>query len=351
MAKKTKNNFTLLFLLISSLLLSCSKNDGSLEMISENQNKEDFSIFLTKYEELPSDDPGYKLIEIQIALRNNTKDTWAEVDRYFTSFPVTLTSSDGFTYKSHEYRETCEYHESRERDSDDIRRVCSSGISGGGDFKPIYGIIPPGFQVLFVEEEWKVAEAVSNFTYDLELPIYVGNEKQIYDFTLELDNNNIQAYTTPFINNMSWSDYKKWGVKNSLILNPGDSYSDDFGKLTFSNSFELDKSVTGFYYAYMDVEVQNASKAYELELKNPNATSCLIGPDYTYGCLNNATADVIYVNPAQTASFRVDQMYHSYDVNIPETVKFPTCFFAPDLKWEINNEKYEKEFNLIICEE
>jgi hypothetical protein len=174
-------------------------------------------------------------------LRNNSKDLWGRVDWSFTSYPATLTSADGIVYKSGEYRTTCNYIE---RDTDVIERVCSEGISGGGELKPANsgGIIPPGFQTLFIEEEWKVGEAINDFTYDLSLPVYIEGDKDSYDFSekrtynysIKLDSKNIQPYTSQFVDNMSWSEYQKWGAKNVLLLNPGDSYDFGFGKMTFS---------------------------------------------------------------------------------------------------------------------
>jgi hypothetical protein len=60
---------------------------------------------------------------------------------------------------------------------------------------------------------------------------------------------------------------------------------------------------------------------------------------------------MVVVNPSQSATFQIEQCYGYADVYPGTDVKYPTCFFAPYIKWEINDEKTEKKINLILCEE
>jgi len=324
--------------ILSFLVTSCAIAKSS------STNTNDFYIYLTEYEEKPSEDPGYKEIEFQIVLVNQSKDKWGWLNWFYDSFPAKLVSDDGIEYTpgDGEYREICKYQPNGEI-------FCSPGKAA-----PKFNMLPPGFQTKFEIEKWKVGEAINNFTYKIDLNVSIDNDVKKIPLELEINENNVRSYTSQFINNMTWQEYKNWGVKDVLIMDPGQVVETDFGTMIFSNHFQLteDPYFPPNVILSLPVEVFNSSNAYTLELENPINDSCVIGPNYSYVCNLNG-GESLLINPGQSEIMEIKTSTYNLMNNDPppQQIEYPVCFFSTKIDWEINNERYTDNLHIILCED
>ena len=320
-------------ILLCSAVFSCSaKNSTTVQ-----SNNSDFSIYLTKYAEVPSSEPGYKLIQMQIAFRNNTKDKWVALDGTY-SYSSWLISGDGIEYYPGDYRETCENRADR-------GRWCDEGTAGGGTLLPEYTIVPPGFQVLFREEEWKVGETLDNFTYFIKISDDGSNlSKDKITYSIPLNPSSVETYSTQFIDNMTWEQYKNWGVKESLLLDAGSTVSFEFGDIHFDDHFTYPDETS----VELNAEVTNSSPAYELSIYDSwFGTTCIISPNYVYGCSTSFDASA---NPNQTSAFTIEDGHRIFEI-IHDSIEFPVCLIMHNIGSKINNDRNDTEVNLVLCED
>ena len=353
MLKKFLLSFALIFLISCGMskptnqnnILSNDNSEQELDhpllptLVPKKQWKQDFDIILTKFELEKSETPGFNKLNLQIAIQNQSLDNWGYIETFFANYSSWIKTEQGFEY-DYNYRKTCKLDSYGEK-------TCYKGIRGG-DLKPLYPYLPPGFQVLFYEEEWQISESVGDLEYKIQFPIktYFGSEKISFD--LALGEKFVQPFRNQFVGNKTWKEYKESGLTNVLLLNPGEELSFDSGVILFDKNFILDNSTSTIF---LNATLKNLNDGFPISMENPDESGCIIDSETVWGCAGSMGApETVYVNPGKSEDFKI-KFSGSTDDNYIKQITYPICLIVPSLDWRINNTGSSQDLNLIVCEE
>jgi len=308
-------------------------------LVPKKQWKQDFNIILTKYELEKSETPGFNKLNLQIALQNQSLDNWGYINTYFANYSSSLKSEEGFEY-DYNYRKTCKLNSQQEK-------ICTKGISGG-ELKPLYPYLPPGFQVLFYEEEWQISESVGNLEYRVEFPIGTFYGSETVSFQIALGEEFIKPFKNQFVDNKTWEEYKLSGLTNVLLLNPGEDLLFDSGHIMFDDHFVLDNALTS---VLINARLKNINEGFSITMENLDEKGCIVDAETVWGCSGSMGGPkTVSVNPGKSEDFTI-KFGEWGETTYQKKITYPICLIVPSINWRINNKGFTQDLNLIVCEE
>ena len=185
-----------------------------------------------------SAEPGYKYIDFQVLIRNVSSNYWLNIRDWPHSYSSSITTAEGYQY-DREYREIVLYMDGDEEIADIYSPLTNIPTL-------TFYTLPPGFQTLVTRERWKISEFATEPLLNIELEVidYINelesNETTwvdiVYPVDISLSNKNVVDYPkTPFIENITWEEYKQRFSSNDVttldVSETSNTY--DFGELTF----------------------------------------------------------------------------------------------------------------------
>lgn len=354
------------FLNVTFLLLVFSTSCNSLvaQLGASEQSNNFLDVKLVSFNILPAE-PGYIFLDFQLLIENHSRDIWANFPRSLV-FKNYISTSEGYEYDR-------EFQYSVDQSIMDIREHGFRGeILGQYDgidktVDPSLPLLPPGFQTLVTRERWKVSEFITDPI--LHITLEANNKKMYYE--LPLNDNNLAPYPhTPFVGNISWSEYKSKYSSTVNALDKGESRNFDFGSLNFLG---FEKGPQGHLENYLifQMEITNASKGYPLSFHSDLDGYLVDGSvgfaGYTSHPIRDQLGYQIEAGPGQTVlagwGFLIDeykglpdlhesdnwQVEYPFDYDLAQK---PICMIAEVLEWsrEDVGRLIPTAINLVACE-
>jgi hypothetical protein len=189
---------------------------------------------------------GWKEIAFTLAVENHT-DRWADITMSHIWEEAKIVTVEGFEYK--------------------VNESCRAEFNMG-ELSPY---VPPGFRQAWGAGEnliCEVAEQSSGYELTMPYKVCVGfppctGERKLEEGKMTISLVEAKSVTYPFIN--GWDDYRNNPPTGVEVLQPGETLSLPFGKLSFDRIVPSERLTSNDYFD-LYVTIQNDSGGYELSL-------------------------------------------------------------------------------------
>lgn len=287
------------------------------------------------YEEKLSE-PGSKLIEYQLLVQNISEDMWIPLNY----IQEVISTAEGYRYErdyKHGY-------------------ISSGGVVLAYRMRWNTGLypfpLPPGFQTLLPLSVWQISEFASNPEVELSL----GVDDFTHVFSIEFKpENQLANIETPFVDNISFSDYQKKYGSNANVLSLEQTATYSFGEITWKG-FQFG----GKYDSFVDLSIRNTSTGYPLYVSSIMSGSFIDG-GMGYSLNLDYPVKDQDINPSQEHLLRWQVILNihntqnfklTYPYQDNTSMQSPVCIVVPSIYWQREDiGRRLSEVNLIACQE
>jgi hypothetical protein len=305
---------------------------------------------LLSFEESPGED-GNKILTFQSVIQNLSNEDWITIHGFSDEQILT---ADGFSYEKS--NQNC-YVIGKEKWLESRKKIS-------------FSVLPPGTQTLTCLEQWVISEFATEPIKSFSLQTNKGSA----EFTINLNPQEVIPYVeSPFVNNISWADYKDKYQADVNVLDLGQSIEFDFGTVTFEG-FHLLPRYSDEVCEFVIFNVKNASLGYPLDLRRDLSGIAIDGsvgfhlrleswfqfddPEYSYvinpGQSNKVAWTMWDVDEILSSlTYWTFNLESSYPYTSKELVE-PRCVIIPTISWRREDMRpnfQDTDVNLIVCQD